>query len=121
MTDKGRNYRTWTTIEDNILVEALVNMANSGGYKADNGFKSGYLQHLENEIKKSLPHAGIMGKPHIESRIRTMKKDWQFVYDMLNGNNTSGFGFDSVKQCVTAEPNVWETYIAVRKLTCICF
>ena len=53
MTDKGRNYRTWTTIEENILVEALVNMANSGGYKADNGFKSGYLQHLEHEIKKN--------------------------------------------------------------------
>ncbi|GJU11148.1 hypothetical protein Tco_1133544 [Tanacetum coccineum] len=44
-----------------------------------------------------------------------MKKDWQFVYDMLNGNNTSGFGYDSDKQCVTVEPNVWETYIAVHK------
>ncbi|GJU11149.1 hypothetical protein Tco_1133545 [Tanacetum coccineum] len=39
MTEKGRNYRTWTTIEETFLVEALVNMANSGGYKADNGFK----------------------------------------------------------------------------------
>lgn len=116
MTDKGRNYKNWLPHEDAKLVEALVNMVNVGLHKADNGFKSGYLQHLEHALKESLPNAGILGKPHIESRIKTMKKDWQVVYDMVNGTNTSGFGYDTVNKCGTvSEPAVWEAYITSHK------
>ena len=50
--EKGRNYRNWTITEDAKLVEALVNMVNIGGFKADNGFKSGYLQYLETALKE---------------------------------------------------------------------
>nr|KAJ0188303.1 hypothetical protein LSAT_V11C900459920 [Lactuca sativa] len=103
MAEKSRNYRTWTTHEDAKLVEAMLNMVNAGGFKADNGFKSGYLQHLGQALKESLPNAGILVKPHIESRIRTMKKEWQVVYDMITSNNTSGFGYDSVNRCGTVE------------------
>ena len=115
MADRShnRNYRNWTTDEDAKLVEALVNMVNTGGFKADNGFKSGYLQYLEQVMKESVPDSGILGKPHIESRIKTMKKDWQVVHDMVNGTNTSGFGYDSLKQCVIAEAPVWESYLKV--------
>lgn len=31
--------------------------------------------YLEQALKESLPNSGILGKPHIESRIKTMKKD----------------------------------------------
>ncbi|XP_052621641.1 uncharacterized protein At2g29880 [Lactuca sativa] len=113
--EKIRNYRNWTITEDAKLVEALVNMVNMGGYKADNGFKSGYLLHLENALKEKIPNSGILGKPHIESRIKTMKKDWQVVYDMVNGTNTSGFGYDSSTHSVTAESAVWDSYIQVHK------
>ena len=113
MTSQGRNYRVWTALEDAKLVESLVNMVNNGMYKAENGFKSGYLQHLEQALKESLPNSGILGKPHVESRIKTMKKDWQVVYDMVHGSNTSGFGFDSEKNCVIAEAPVWEAYLQV--------
>nr|KAJ0191930.1 hypothetical protein LSAT_V11C800404780 [Lactuca sativa] len=103
--EKSRNYRNWTINKDAKLVEALVNMVNMGGFKVDNGFKSGYLQHLENALKeKKNPNSGILGKPHIESKIKNMKKDWQVVYDMVNGMNTSGFGYDSSTHSVTAEP-----------------
>ncbi|CAI9303148.1 unnamed protein product [Lactuca saligna] len=73
--EKTRNYRNWTITEDVKLMEALVNMVNMGGFKADNGFKSGYLQHLESALKEKIPSSRILGKPHIESRIKTMKKD----------------------------------------------
>nr|GEY13707.1 hypothetical protein [Tanacetum cinerariifolium] len=44
------------------------------------------------------------------SRLKTMKQDWQVVYDMLN--STSGFGYDKGKNCVTNDsPGVWESYI----------
>lgn len=55
MTSQNRNYRVWTNIEENKLVEALVNMVNTGGFKADNNFKSGYLAYLEQVLKESLP------------------------------------------------------------------
>ena len=89
-------------------------MTNTGLYKADNGFKSGYLQHIEQTLKVSLPNSGLLGNPHIASKIKTMKKDWQCVYDMVNGSNTSGFGYDPEKKCVTAEEPVWEAYLKVR-------
>ncbi|MFQ6644945.1 hypothetical protein Gotur_020141 [Gossypium turneri] len=41
--------------------------------------------------------------PNIESRIRFLKRDWSIVYDMLNGQNNSGFGWDDHRQVVVAE------------------
>ncbi|CAI9296641.1 unnamed protein product [Lactuca saligna] len=85
--EKGRKYHNWTINEDAKLVEVL----------------------------EKIPESCLMGKPHIESRIKTMKKDWQIVYDMVNGTNTSGFGYDSSTHSVTTEPTVWESYIQVHK------
>ncbi|XP_023761072.1 uncharacterized protein LOC111909479 [Lactuca sativa] len=115
MTSQIRNYKTWTNNEEAKLVEALVNMTNVGGFKVDNGFKSSYLQHLEQALKQSLPDSGILGKPHIESKIKTMKRDCQCVYNMVNGSNTIEFGYDSEKHCVTVEDPVWEAYLQVHK------
>ncbi|GJT22796.1 ALP1-like protein [Tanacetum coccineum] len=110
MTSQKRNYRGWTSVEDEKLVEALLTMKNTSGYKADNGFKPGYVTYLETLLKVSLPDSGLLAKPHIESRIKTMKDDWQVVYDMLN--STSGFGYDKEKNCVTNDsPGVWDSYI----------
>ncbi|XP_076885892.1 uncharacterized protein LOC143535553 [Bidens hawaiensis] len=109
MTSNNRTYHGWSSDEDAKLVEALINMVNMGGFRSDNGFRSGYLQHLEASLKESLPGSGILGKPHIESRIKTMKRDWQVVYDMLK---TSGFGYNKELNCVTTNaPGVWESYI----------
>ncbi|GJX90482.1 Myb/SANT-like domain, harbinger transposase-derived nuclease domain protein [Tanacetum coccineum] len=110
MTSQKRNYRGWTSVEDEKLVEALLTMKNTSGYKADNSFKPGYVTYLETLLKVSLPDSGLLAKPHIESRIKTMKDDWQVVYDMLN--STSGFGYDKEKNCVTNDsPGVWDSYI----------
>ncbi|KAM0049440.1 putative Myb/SANT-like domain-containing protein [Helianthus debilis subsp. tardiflorus] len=112
MTTNNRNYRVWTDDEDDKLVEALLNMTNTGKFKSDNGFRTGYLPHLEACLKEALPESGILGKPHIESRIKTLKRDWAAFYDMLN---TSGFGYDTVKHSVTASTDVWNSYIATHK------
>lgn len=110
MTTNSRNYRGWSAQEDAKLVEALANMVNTKGFKSDNGFRSGYLQHLELSLKESLPDSGLLGKPHIESRIKTMKRDWQVVFDMLQN---SGFGYDKELNCVTADASVWGPYLEV--------
>ncbi|MBA0642535.1 hypothetical protein Goklo_026902, partial [Gossypium klotzschianum] len=35
-------------------------------------------------LEKVLPHAMLKAKPNLELRIRTLKKYWATVYDMLN-------------------------------------
>ncbi|KAJ9561091.1 hypothetical protein OSB04_006251 [Centaurea solstitialis] len=109
MSNQLRNYRNWTN------EEACVDMVNKGAYKADNGFKSGYLQHLEQALKITLPTSDLKARPHIESKMKVMRVDWQIVYDMVHGTNTSGFGYDPVTHCVTADAEVWKAYLMVHK------
>ncbi|MFQ6665668.1 hypothetical protein Gotur_032319 [Gossypium turneri] len=54
-------------------------------------------------LEKALPNAMLKARPNIESRIRLLKRDWSIVYDMLNGQNNSGFGWDDHRQVVVAE------------------
>ncbi|MFQ6666150.1 hypothetical protein Gotur_032624 [Gossypium turneri] len=70
--------RKWVPEEDAALVSCMVNLHNVGIFNADTGFKA-------------------------ESRIRLLKRDWSIVYDMLNGQNNSGFGWDDHRQVVIAE------------------
>ncbi|XP_076958381.1 uncharacterized protein LOC143634097 [Bidens hawaiensis] len=83
-------------------------MINTKGFKSDNGFRTGYLQHLESSLKESLPRTDLLARPHIESRVKTMERDWAVVHEMLN---TSGFGYDKEHNCVTAEAPMWEAYV----------
>ncbi|MBA0728021.1 hypothetical protein Golax_000956 [Gossypium laxum] len=36
----------------------------------------------------------------LELRIRTLKRDWTIVYDMLSGKDNSGFGWNEHRQMV---------------------
>ncbi|PPD91801.1 hypothetical protein GOBAR_DD11267 [Gossypium barbadense] len=66
-------------------------------------------------LEKALPRAMLKAKPNIESRIRCLKREWSVVYDMLNGQNNSGFGWDEHRQLVVAEDAVWESYVKSHK------
>ncbi|XP_052489883.1 uncharacterized protein At2g29880-like [Gossypium raimondii] len=66
-------------------------------------------------LQKVLPNAMLMAKPNIESRIRLLKREWSIVYDMLNGQNNSGFGWDEHRQLVVAEDAVWDSYLKSHK------
>ena len=110
-------HRKWTVSEDEFLVGCMVELYNVGTYNADTGFRSGYLNELERLLWTKIPNNGIKAKPHIESRIRTLKKDWSIVYDMVYGRNTSGFGWDPVRKMVMAEKEAWDAYIAVSNVT----
>ncbi|KAA8549757.1 hypothetical protein F0562_001225 [Nyssa sinensis] len=89
----------------------MFHVVNTGNHRANNGFKPGFYNVVERELNVKLPGVRIGVKPHIESRIKTMKKDFNIVYDMFYGPNTSGFGWDNDKKCVVSEPPVWEEYI----------
>ncbi|MFQ6644950.1 hypothetical protein Gotur_020141 [Gossypium turneri] len=66
-------------------------------------------------LEKALPNAMLKDRPNIESRIRFLKRDWSIVYDMLNGQNNSGFGWDDHRQVVVAEDAVWDSYLKSHK------
>ncbi|XP_040964594.1 uncharacterized protein At2g29880-like [Gossypium hirsutum] len=103
--------RKWVPKEDASLVSCMVDLHNIGPFNADTGFKAGYLNELEKMLEKALPNAMLKARPNIESRIRLLKRDWSIVYDMLNGQNNSGFGWDDHKQIIVAEDAVWDSYL----------
>ncbi|PKI48020.1 hypothetical protein CRG98_031613 [Punica granatum] len=99
--------------EDAVIISYMIDLRNMGTHNADIGFKSGYLPELEKMLLEKLPNCGIKARPHIESRLKTLKKKWAIVYDMML--NISGFGWDSTRKMVTAEDDVWEAYVATHK------
>ncbi|KAK9145929.1 hypothetical protein Sjap_005832 [Stephania japonica] len=105
--------RKWTIFEVGKLVEAMREMVDAGVYKADNGFKPGYLHFLEEKMRASCPSSGFKAKPHIESRVKTLKKDWTTVHDILTGvrHGCSGFGYDNGTNTIVASDDVWVNYI----------
>ncbi|CAH1452895.1 unnamed protein product [Lactuca virosa] len=112
----GRNKHTWTTEEDAKLIEALLELHVSGKYGgAENGFKPGYLKAVQQLLDVSLPNSGLKAEPHIKSRMKTWKNHFNIVHDMVYGTNTSGFGWDTDKCCVTADAEVWNEYIKSHK------
>ncbi|XP_017627131.1 uncharacterized protein LOC108470371 [Gossypium arboreum] len=103
--------RKWVPEKDVALVACMVDLHNVGTFNAYMGFKAGYLNELEKMLEKVIPHVMLKAKPNLESMIRTLKKDWTIVYDMLSGKNNSGFGWDEHRQLVIAEDAVWNSYI----------
>ncbi|KAG5526623.1 hypothetical protein RHGRI_032780 [Rhododendron griersonianum] len=96
------------------LIYALHNLVNKGD-KRDNGFKAGSLTVIEGVLHEKLPGHGIKAKPHIESRIKTLKKDVCIVYDMIYGGSTTGFGWDPNTNMVVAEKHIWDDYVKSHK------
>ncbi|MBA0660805.1 hypothetical protein Goklo_012768 [Gossypium klotzschianum] len=77
--------RKWVPEEDVALVACMVHLHNVRTFNTDTGSKVSYLNELEKMLDKVLPHAMLKAKPNLESRIRTLKRDWTIVYDMRNG------------------------------------
>nr|KAJ0187039.1 hypothetical protein LSAT_V11C900501430 [Lactuca sativa] len=109
---EGRNKHTWTTEEDAKLIEVLLELHVSGKYGGtDNGLKPDYLKTMQQLLDLSLHNSGLKAEPHIKSRMKTWKNHFNIVHDMIYGTNTSGFGWDTDKCCVTVDAEVWDEYI----------
>lgn len=61
------------------------------GWKADNGFRTGYLGRLEDALKNHIPNTDIKGTPHINSKITAFKRDYNSLRGILG---RSGVGFN---------------------------
>ena len=95
-------------------MEALVEYHHEREGCPENMFKPGYLKIMEGSISTKLPDAGLRAKPDIESRLRTLKREFQVIHEMLIGPNISGFGWDIMRKCVTVENDEWDAYVQVK-------
>ncbi|XVF53717.1 hypothetical protein PTKIN_Ptkin05aG0120900 [Pterospermum kingtungense] len=51
-------------------------------------------------IETKLPEAQLKANPHIESRVKTLKKQYNAIFEMLTIG--SGFGWNDVDKCLTS-------------------
>lgn len=72
-SDKGR--RIWTEYEEQKLLLAMKEIVTQG-WKADNGFKAGYMKKLEGALAKLLPGSAIQANPHINSKATAWKRTY---------------------------------------------
>ncbi|KAH7665638.1 Myb/SANT-like domain-containing protein [Dioscorea alata] len=106
-----RNNHQWTPSEDKILIECCLELVNQG-WRADNGFKIGYLSQLQKWMVEKIPNCKIMGDPHIKSRMRILKSQFRELKEM---RSQSGFGWDEANKCVTCEDDVWYSWLKSHK------
>ncbi|XLR69055.1 hypothetical protein S83_019727 [Arachis hypogaea] len=96
--------RQWTSHEDAKLVECLVELATTS-WKCDNGtFKSGYGKHLEKMLHEKIPGCDLKANPHIESRVKLLKRQYFAIVEMM-GTVGSGFGWNDKDKMIVSHPN----------------
>ncbi|KAH7691695.1 Myb/SANT-like domain-containing protein [Dioscorea alata] len=106
-----RNNHQWTPTEDKILIECCLELVNQG-WRANNGFKPGYLSQLQKWMAEKIPNCKIMGNPHMNSRMRTFKAQFRELKEI---RSQSRFGWDKVNKCITCEDYVWYSWLKSHK------
>ena len=70
----GTNKRNWKEEEDDALIEVLKDLVNGGtSFKANNGFKLGFLNTVAEKLKAKLPESNLKAQSHVCSRLRHFK------------------------------------------------
>ncbi|XP_077225315.1 uncharacterized protein At2g29880-like [Tasmannia lanceolata] len=106
---RGKNKRVWHANEDIALVSALIEVCNTG-WKADNGtFKTSYTSVIEKIMESKFAGCGLKATAYIESRLKTLKKQYNAISDMLK---TSGFEWnDNLKCAVCEKDDIWNDWL----------
>ncbi|KAG8380409.1 hypothetical protein BUALT_Bualt06G0012400 [Buddleja alternifolia] len=100
--------RAWTVDEEFALANALKDLLVKG-WKADNGFKTGYQGLLEHAMIQAFPGTNIRVDPHINSRIHVWRKNYGSISTMLS---RSGFGWNDTTHTIVVDSDaVWHNYI----------
>ncbi|XP_057791224.1 uncharacterized protein LOC131008358 [Salvia miltiorrhiza] len=107
-TDQKR--RSWSLREEEVLITALKELV-ALGWKSDNGFRAGYLNKLEEALKKEFPNTDLKGMPHINSKVTTWKKTWGSLWKILK---TNGVGFNvNGKHMIDCDDEQWDNFVRV--------
>ncbi|KAK9668488.1 hypothetical protein RND81_13G064100 [Saponaria officinalis] len=110
-----RNCLRWSLTEDRALVSAMQDLLDLDGWKTDNGqFKNGAYAKFEALMEQKLPGCGKKAKPHIESRVKTLRIQYDAITEMLSPQ-ASGFGWNDEEKHVTCERSVWDIWVKSHK------
>ncbi|KAH6793594.1 hypothetical protein C2S52_004071 [Perilla frutescens var. hirtella] len=109
-SDKTR--RCWSKKEEEVLIACLKEIVASG-WKADNGFRVGYLNVLEQNMAKAFPGTDIRATPHICSKIHVWKRDYGTILSILTGR--TGVGWNDSTKMIDANDDIWDAAIKVDK------
>ncbi|XP_058204070.1 uncharacterized protein LOC131318382 [Rhododendron vialii] len=90
-------------------MKCLINEVDDSGdkWRADNGFKCSFFNHLEKELEKVLPGSNLKANPHIDSKIKHWKQTWAKIVDIIA---LSGFGWYDVNKSISVENDIWDEY-----------
>ncbi|KAL8461946.1 hypothetical protein ACS0TY_033145 [Phlomoides rotata] len=74
----GNTRRVWTTRGEKVLLAALKDLV-AKGQKIDNEFRTGYLNKLEDALRKAFPGCDLQATPHITPKITTCRKNYSAI------------------------------------------
>ena len=97
------------------MVECLVELCVLRKVKRDNRFKPRAFLQVEKMLEEKLPNSELKASPHIESHVKTLKKQFNAIMDMLT--HGSGFSWDNAKKMVLCDQDVFEGWVKVNIFT----
>ncbi|KAL8501192.1 hypothetical protein ACS0TY_020663 [Phlomoides rotata] len=107
----GNTRRIWTTREEKVLLAALKDLV-AKGQKIDNGFRTGYLNKLEDALRKAFPGCDLQATPHITSKIITWRKHYSAIVSakLL----ATGVGFNTTTCQLDCTDDQWDAIVKTR-------
>ncbi|PON33240.1 Myb/SANT-like domain containing protein [Parasponia andersonii] len=109
---RGKNKHYWTIDEDAALLDSLHELYQNTLWRAECGFKNGYLAQLETMLVRKLPGSELKASPHIESRIKTLKAKYYALSEMLCHK---GFDWNDKQMMLICERKVYIDWVKTHK------
>ncbi|KAG6403394.1 hypothetical protein SASPL_135612 [Salvia splendens] len=107
-----RTRRSWSPREEEVLLSTMKGLIVTG-WKADNGFRGGYLSRIMEALKREFPRTDLKTSPHITSKISQWKKSYNSLCGILG---RSGVGFNLHNDYkIDYDDDQWEQIIKADK------
>ncbi|KAL3507240.1 hypothetical protein ACH5RR_032622 [Cinchona calisaya] len=104
---RGKNKCFWADNEVKALIEALQEMACDPLWKADGGFKNGYMVELHKMVTHKIPDFTKQVDPHIDSKLKWLKSRYHAITEMVK---QSGCEWDNVEKIIKCERQWYDSW-----------
>ncbi|GMP70805.1 hypothetical protein CsSME_00029503 [Camellia sinensis var. sinensis] len=108
---KRKPQKFWKNREEVFLITTMKDVtASNPKWKLDNNqFRAGFYNECKKKILSAFPGTDLRATPHINSKIKLCRKQYNTLQDMLK---ISGFGWDDEqKMALVDSDDVWLNYV----------